>query len=239
MKIFKIIFVLSTLLFSEMLIQAQSADDVISTYIKAIGGKKTISKISSLYTESSANIMGNETVIKTTVLNGKGYKTEIEIMGAVITNCFNDQEGWTINPMMGGSSAETMAESLYNEGKSQIFIGGPFTIYKEQGYTAELLGSEMVGNADAAKVKLTAPWGTSGIYFFDATTGYLVKSISESETQGQVMENIVLYSDYKPVEGMLMPHTLDIDSGGMIQITATVTKVEANTPVDPSVFAKP
>jgi hypothetical protein len=239
MKIFKVIFVLSTLLFSEMLIQAQSADDIISTYIKAIGGKKKLSKISSLYTESSADIMGMEAVIKTTVLNGKGYKTDVEVMGAVITTCFTDQGGWTINPMTGSSSAETMAEEIYNEGKNQIFIGGPFTIYQEQGYTAELLGNEDVKGEAASKVKLTAPWGTSAIYFFDAATGYLVKSVSESEAQGQVVENVVLYSDYKPVGAMLMPHMLDIDSGGMVQFTATITKAEANMTVDPSVFAKP
>lgn len=239
MKIFKVIFVLSTLLFSEMLIQAQSPDAIISTYIKAIGGKKTINKINSLYTESSADIMGMEAVIKTTVLNGKGYKTDVEVMGAVITTCFTDQGGWTINPMTGASTAETMAEEIYNEGKNQIYIGGPFTIYKEQGYAAELLGNENVKGAAASKVKLTAPWGISTVYFFDASTGYLVKSVSESEAQGQVVETVVLYSDYKPVEGMLMPHTLDIDSGGMVQFTATTTKVEANKTVDPSVFAKP
>jgi hypothetical protein len=239
MKVFKIMLVLSTLLFSETLIHAQSADDIIDTYIKAIGGKKKISKISSLYTESKADIMGNPTVIKTTVLEGKGYKTEMEIMGSVIITCITDQGGWTINPMMGGSSPEDMPEETYNDGKNQIYIAGPFTIYKEQGYTAELLGKENVGGKDAYKVQLTAPWGKASEYFFDTESGYLVQSVQETEAQGQVMETVIDYSDYKNVGGMLMPHTMNLDVGGMFEMNSIVTKAEVNQPVDPSVFAKP
>ena len=238
MKIFKVILVLSILLSGEVLLPAQSADKIISTYIKAIGGKK-ISKITSLYTESSADIMGNEAAMKTTVLNGKGYKMEMEIMGAVVATCITDQGGWTINPMTGGSSAEDMPEETYKDSKSQIYIGGPFTIYKEQGYTAELLGKEKVSGKEASKVQLTAPWGKTSVFYFDEATGYLVKSAEETEAQGQVMETVIIYSDYKEVGGMLIPHTLDLDVGGMFQMTSKVTKAEVNQPVDPAVFAKP
>ncbi|HOU97128.1 MAG TPA: hypothetical protein PLN06_11005, partial [Bacteroidales bacterium] len=115
----------------------------------------------------------------------------------------------------------------------------PFTIYAEKGYKAELLGSEAVGNANTFKVKLTAPDNTSTVYFFDKETGYILKSVSQGDMQGQTIENVTIFSDYKQVNGYTLPHTVTINIGGMIEFTSTVTKVEINKPVDEAFFAKP
>jgi len=45
-------------------LSAQTADDVISRYLDAIGGKKTISKIKTMYVEGTMDIMGMEGTTK-------------------------------------------------------------------------------------------------------------------------------------------------------------------------------
>ncbi len=220
-------------------VSAQTADEVIAKYLKAIGGKEVLSMITSIYMESKADIMGMESIQKTTILNGKGYRMDMDIMGSIMTTCFNDNSGWSINPMMGSGSAEDMPQAMYISGRDQIYIGSPFTIYAEKGYKAELLGSEAVGNANTFKVKLTAPDNTSTVYFFDKETGYILKSVSQGDMQGQTIENVTIFSDYKQVNGYTLPHTVTINIGGMIEFTSTVTKVEINKPVDEAFFAKP
>ena len=240
MKIFKTILLLSVFVFSGVLVSAQSADEIISKYVKAIGGKNNLSKIQSLYTESEGDIMGMESLQKVTVLNGKGYKMEMEIMGEVISSCITENGGWSINPMMGSSVAEDMPEDQYDETKAQIFVGGPFTVFGDLGYQAEALGNETVGNVNAAKVKLTTPGGTSAVHFFDPATGYLIKTVQEGDMQGQMVETIFIYSDYKDVDGITLPHTVSLDAGGgMFVMTSNVTKVEVNKTVDPAIFIKP
>ena len=240
MKTFKTILLLNIFVFCGVLVSAQSADEIISKYVNAIGGKKKINKIETLYTESEADIMGMASVQKTTVLNGKGYKMEMEINGEVIITCVDENGGWSINPMAGMSTAEDMPEAQYDQTRAQIFVGGPFTVLGDIGYQAEALGNETVGNVNAAKVKISTPGGTSVVHFFDSATGYLIQSVQESEAQGQMVETVMSYSDYKEVDGITLAHTIDIDvSGGMFLMTMIITKVEVNKTVDPAIFIKP
>jgi len=239
MKNLKPVFLMTALLMCGAVVSAQTAEEVIAKYVKACGGKEFLSKLTSVYTESKVDVMGTENAQRSTILNGKGLKTEMEIMGSVITNCITDTGGWTINPMTGSDSAEDMTEAQFNASKDQIFIGAPFTIWSEKGYKTEVLGNEAVGTVNAIKVKLTAPDNKSGVYFFDPETGYLLKATSQAEMQGQMVENIVTYSDYRVVDGYAVPYKTSMDMGGMFELTSVVTKVELNKPVDPSFFAKP
>ena len=239
MKTIKAILFFTALTLYTASVSAQTADAVIAKYVKALGGKEQLSKITSLYTESKADIMGMESVQKTTVLNGVGYKMEMEIMGSTMVTCINENGGWSINPMMGSGAAEDLPEAQYTEAKNQIFIGAPFTVWDEKGYKAELLGTEAVGSANAIKVKLTAPDSTSAVYYFDSGTDLLIKSVAQGDMQGQQVENTTTYSDYKEVDGYTLPYKVTISMGGMFEMTNEVTKVEVNQPVDTAIFAKP
>ena len=90
------------------LLSAQTADEVIAKYLDAIGGKKTLNKIKSTYVEMTMDLMGMQGTSKTTTLSGVGVKQEVDIMGSTIVNCITNEGGWTINPMMGGTTPQEM-----------------------------------------------------------------------------------------------------------------------------------
>jgi hypothetical protein len=221
-------------------VSAQTADEIIGKYIQAIGGKAELGKITSLYTESTLDIMGMQGIIKSTTLNGKGMKQEMDIMGNIIATCYTDKGGWSINPMTGSTSAEPMPDAQYNSGKDNIFIGGAFVNYPENGYKAVLLGNEAVGDINAYKIKITLPDSSSSEYFFDPTTFLLVKSIQQVDMQGQMVDNVITLSDYQQTEGYTAPHKMEVSiAGGQFTMTMAVTKVEINVPVDEAIFVKP
>lgn len=221
-------------------VSAQTAEEVIAKYLEAIGGKDKISAITSTYTEGSMEVMGMTGIIKSTVLNGKGSRQDIEIMGTTMTTCFTEKDGWSINPMAGSTSAVPMPEAQYNAGKEQIFVGAPFVGFAEKGYKAEFLGTEAVDGANAYKVKMTSPENVSATYFFDEATSLLVKAIQQAEMQGQMVDNETVFSDYRESGGILQPYKMVLNmAGGQIVMTATMTKMEVNQPVDAAFFAKP
>ena len=76
--------------------------------MNALGGKDQIAQISSVLYEGTLDVMGSQGTVKTTLLNGKGYKQEIDVMGTVVVMCYTDSMGWQINPMGGN----------YNRGKN-------------------------------------------------------------------------------------------------------------------------
>lgn len=240
MKIYKSVTLAAIVLFIAVSTSAQTADEIIGKYVQAIGGKDLLAKINSVYTEGSMEVMGMQIIVKSTILNGKGMRQDMEVSGSTITNCYNDKGGWTINPMAGSGSAEAMPEAQYNSGKDEIVIGAPFINYAEKGYKAELVGNESVGDVSAFKIKMTSPSNTSSTYFFDPKTFNLIKAIQQADMQGQTVENVVTFSDFKQVEGYTLPYKMSTDiGGGQFSMAMTVTKVELNKPVDEAIFAKP
>ena len=184
---------------------SQTVDEVISKYLNAIGGKEQLSKIKTLFTESKIEIIGNDLINRTYILNGIGYKNEMEMMGAVITNCLTENGGWVIDPSSGSSNPQTMTEEQFNSLKYQIFIGAPFIFYKEKGYDIELIGKELVGQINAYKIKLISPNNLSSFHFFDPKTGYLIKSVIQELESNQKIETTILYSDYQEFNGYKFP----------------------------------
>jgi outer membrane lipoprotein-sorting protein len=221
-------------------ISAQTADEIISKYVQAIGGKERLSKITSVYTEGTIEVMGMQGSIKTYTVNGKGTRQDIDINGSTMTNCFGEKDGWSINPMMGSGIAETMPEAQYNGGKDGIDVGGMFVDYSAKGYKAELLGNETIANANTFKLKITSPDNISTINYFDATTFYLVRTVMQTEMQGQMTESIITYSDYKGSDNYLMPYKMEMDmAGGQFVMVFTYTKLEIDKPIDAAIFTKP
>lgn len=227
-------------LISAFTVSAQTADDIINKYLEASGGKDFLGKLTTVYYEGTMDVMGMQGIIKNTTLNGKGMRQDVDMMGSIMTTCYNDKGGWTINPFMGSTTAEDMPEAQYSAGKDNIFIAAPFIRYEELGYKAELEGTETAGGVDAFKIKMTSPLNTTNTYYFHPENYQMIKSVEVSDMQGQMVENIMNFSDYRTTDGYLMPFKIDMDmAGGQMLMTLTISKVELNVQVNDSIFLKP
>jgi len=214
--------------------QSQTIDEIISKHVEAIGGKEKLSQVKSLYTENSVDVMGNAAPQKEYLLNGKGYKSEVDFNGTSIVQCFTDKSGWMVNPMAGGTDAQVIPDAVYKSGKSQIYFGGPLIDYAAKGYKAELMGKD----GGSFKIKISGE-GSDNYYFIDATSYYLTKSLIKSEVMGQSVDVTTTYSDYKKTDfGIVLPYTKNIDMG-VFQMSQKTEKIEVNKAIDPKIFEIP
>src|ERR1700736_4300739 len=119
-------------------VQAQTTDEIVAKYIDALGGRSIVGSIKTVYVESSIDIMGNEAPCTTYILNGKGYKNELDFNGTKIVQCITDKGGWAINPMAGSAQATAIPEEQVKASQSQLQVGGPLYDYAAKGNKVEL-----------------------------------------------------------------------------------------------------
>lgn len=214
---------------------AQDAATVLAKYIDAVGGKEKLSSIHSVKYTNTMSVMGNEAPSTIVVLNGKGFRSEAEVMGSKMVQVYTDKGGWMINPMMGGNDPQAMPEDQAKQGQGSIYVD-PFLDYEARGGKVEYLGQEKVGEVNAYKLKMTDKGGSATTYYFDPSTYYMIQAVKSGEMMGQQIEITTTFSDYKKTDyGWVIPHAMDINMG-QFAFTSKVKSVEVNAPVDATIF---
>ena len=219
------------------ILKAQSADDVVKQYIKALGGKDAIIGVKTVYEEGAIEVMGNEAPSTTYIVNGKGFKNQVDFNGQQIIQVVTDKGGWMINPMMGATTATEMPAEQLKSSRMQLDIGGPLLDYASKGNKVELIGKDTANGASVNKLKVTTKDSIVMTMYIDASTGYLTRVLTPIPGQdGQITIN---YSDYKKVDGgFMMPFGQQVILP-QITIGMVVKKVEINKTVDPAIFDMP
>jgi len=214
--------------------QAQSVDDIVSKHIEALGGKTVLNSIKSIYVESTVEFMGNEAPSITYILNGKGYKNELDFNGTKIVQCVTDKGGWAINPMAGATTAQAIPADQLKNYQLQLHVGGPLMDYAAKGYKAELTGKDSA----SYKIRLTTPDGIDMTYFIDQKTYLINKAVSKVSMGGQEIETTAVFSDYRFTNGYSLAYSQQVI---LPQVTLNIInkKVEMNKDIDPAIFEMP
>jgi hypothetical protein len=225
------------LLFS--FVNGQSADDIIAKHIDAIGGKDKLSQITSIYIENKTEVMGNESDSKTTILNGKGYKNEMNFNGQQIVQVITDKGGWSINPFSGGTAAESIPADQYKSSEDQVYLPDPLFNYALHGAKVELEGQEKVDSINAYKIKYTNKDSAETTFYIDPTNWYIIRALTKGDVQGQETTFTISFSDMRKTDfGILIPYNTKIDMG-QFALQVTATKVEINKDIDLAIFTMP
>lgn len=227
--------------------KAQTADEVISKHIEAMGGKDKLLSIKSIYMEGVA-VMANGMEIdsKSWRVKDKLYRQEIAFgtmgNGTVIVT---PTKGWTMSSRNGGNF-NPMPDEMLKTMQSQLDPAGPLVDYAAKGSKVELLGQDTVGGKTCYKLKLTFAAGNYVTYSIDAQSYYILR---ETRKGGGMMggggggrrdpnaEFNMDFGDYqKTPDGYIFPNTIVAGGAGA---KTSVEKLEVNKPVDEEKLGKP
>jgi outer membrane lipoprotein-sorting protein len=216
-------------------VKAQTADEIISKHLDAIGGKDKIAALKSVHMESSVQIMGNDAPSTISILDGKGYRFEMDMNGMKIIQVFTNKGGWAISPMGGSTTPQALPDEMYRQGKAQIYVGGPLFNYQAKGSKVEFLGKE----DSAYKIKVTTSDSIVINFFIDPTTYLIRKMVQSGNMMGQPVELVTSFSNWKKTDaGILFPYTVELNTGQFTLVT-NITKLQTNPDIDPKIFEMP
>ncbi|ULQ54922.1 hypothetical protein KJS94_09755 [Flavihumibacter rivuli] len=219
-------------LMSVLTVQAQSADEIVDKHIAAIGGKDNWKKVNSVVTEGNLTVQGADVTVVSTVLNGKGARQDISVMGMTGYTIITPSAGWNYMPFQGQTKAEPATEEMVKESADQLDAQGVLIDYKAKGHSVEYLGKEDVDGTECFKLKVTHKSGKTDTYFIDPATYYMLRSITKQKANGQEVEVTTNFSNFQKLpEGIVVPMSITLPFGEMI-----VKKVEINKAVDENIF---
>jgi outer membrane lipoprotein-sorting protein len=232
---------LGLLLCSTILLKAQSTEEVLSKHQLAMGSPEKWAAVKSLVMKNKFSVQGMDIESKTSVLVGQGFRTDVEVMGNQIVTAVNGENGWMMRPaMMGGTGQpEVMPADQVKMAASQKNIGSTLIIAQKEGSKIELVSKEKLDGADVYLLKVTKTSGEESQVYVSASTYYIVKVAGKIKANGQEVDTEVNFSNYKAVDGLFFPHTMETASpmGGMM--TVDTISIEINPSLDASIFAKP
>ncbi|MEO5673336.1 MAG: hypothetical protein ABIQ74_01695 [Chitinophagales bacterium] len=223
--------------------KAQTADDIIARYVEAIGGRNKIDAITTMKLTGKVQQGGMD--IPTVMYKKRPNMLvfEITFQGKTQKQGFDGTEGWDINPFMGREYAEKMDADALKAVKFQANFDEALIDYAKKGYKVAYAGEEDADGSPAYHVALTTQEGDVYDYFFDKESYLIVKIKSHVKGQdGSTQDGETNFSDYKDAGGVLTPYTMENiqeNQGQKYSFFIKIDQVEANIPVDDSVFKMP
>ncbi len=220
---------------------AQTADELVTKYVKAIGGADKISAIKTLrHTGRFIGGGGFEAPIIEEHKRPNKVRQDFTIQGLTGTTAYDGTVGWKIQPWEGKKDAESLAEEEMKSIVEDSDFDGPLVNYKEKGNKVEYIGLDPVDGTDAYKLKVTLASGDTRTYYMDTDYYVPIKIEIKRTVRGAEREYEIALGDYKEVSGWYQPFSIETNmKGNPNKAKVAYEKIEANVPIDDSRFAKP
>lgn len=226
-------------------VSAQTVDEIVAANLDAKGGEEAWMALETGRMTGTMRIVGGaagamEMPFVVEFKKPNKVRLEFTMQGMTGIRAFDGETGWSVMPFMGSTEPEEMAEDQVKELKDQAEFEGVLVNYKEKGHTVELVGEEEVDGTPAYKLKVTRADGDIDYLYLDEEYFVEFKTEATREIQGNEMTMSTIIGDYKEVDGLLFPHSMEMSfGGGEAQQVITIEKIELGVDLPDDRFAMP
>ena len=197
--------------FSKPIPEGVTASSVMASYIEAIGGKAAVESVQTMLFNAEVTIEGAPfkptAVIKAMAPNKSSMEMSIAGMGTIMKQKFDGTTGYAEQQgMKQPMSEEDVAEQASQKG-----------LFPEAHYTAdeiELMSLSDLDGTDVYKIKVKGV--SESFRYYDANSGLLLREEATEEAQGQSVTTITVHSDYRAVDGVMIPFGRKITAGPQV-----------------------
>ena len=223
-------------------VTAEELDDVLAMNYQARGGLEKIKSVESARITGKMT-MGGGQMQAPFVWEWKRpdkLRMEFSLQGMTGIQAFDGSTGWSVMPFTGSTEPQEMPQSEVKELKSQADFEGELVDWRDKGHQLELLGKETVEGTEAWAIEVTKADGDVVTVYLDAEYYLEIKQKGSREVRGQEIEFETSVGDYKDVDGLMVPHSMEVQAVGMpMSQIVTFERVELDVPIDDERFTMP
>ena len=209
-----------------------SAEKIVDNYLKAIGGKKSVSALKDATYDWVIHVENNP--YGTARLQRKApasERWELTFGNGQIVSATNTRSAWelglnqTLRTLTGPISASAKLRATLDSSRLVNF--------KKSNVLARVVSVGDLGSEPAYIVEFSTRSGARFQYYFSVKTALLTKITSD------IRFTKVLFDDYRPEHGILEPHRVRTNLGGTGELTLVLQSVKYDTGIDDRVFDPP
>lgn len=232
-------FVVAMMLCATATTYGMTLEEILAKALEARGGNEAWAKVQTIRLTATTTIhqAGMEAEMVVTMKRPNQYMSETNVAGTKMLQGYDGQRAWYTNPMTG--AAEVMPDAQAAMLRDQADFEGPLVNWAAKGNSVTLVGTVDVDGVKAYKITVKDKTGSTKTLYIDAVTFFEIKMETESDAMGKSVLVEIYRSEYKKVNGVLIPFRVETRMMGMAMSTTEITDAAVNVQVDDAVFAMP
>ncbi|MCD4791961.1 MAG: hypothetical protein K8R54_01915 [Bacteroidales bacterium] len=250
-KIASLTIVFLVLISTSLKSQDLTLKEILDNHFKVMGTEKLI-EVNTMIAEGTVNAQGMEMPFVMKIKRPGKARNEVTIQGSQMIQVYNGEIGWMIAPWLGTDEPQDMGNDEVDQLKEQADFEGKLWNWKEKVDTLLLVGKEDMEGTEVYKLKMVEKpeeneddeaqeekKGDVRYIYMDAENFVILKIQFKKTIQGTEMEIESFQSNYKEVEGIIMPFSMETKMGGKSVNQITIDTFKLNEEIDDSEFEKP
>ena len=237
----RFVFVPLLLLFFSAGLRADRVEELVRIHTEAIGGLERIEALKALRATGHVVIGGSQmrfTMLaarsaRVRIETDRGGRTRVQGTDGVDAPWEFDTRTWPPQyvPMEPRAAKTFVADAEFDD----PLVAGP-----ARGFTLDFAGEMMVEGRKLLRVLVTHKLAETFSLMLDDDTFLIVMRVENRESAGgRRLQVVTHYEDFRPVAGVLMPHTITLAIDGRANQQTKIAKMEANPEISAETFARP
>jgi len=216
--------------------------ELVAKNIEAKGGATALNSLQTL--RSTGKLLVQEGQIEFGYLQTKkrpdAVRTEASLQGMTQIEAYDGKEGWNVSPFLGRKDPERMSADDVKVLIEDSEIDGALVDCQAKGNSVEYVGTEDVDGTPAHKLKVVRKNGDVSFVYLDPDHFLEIRILTERTRHGAQEEEETDLGDYEKAGGVFVPTSIEFGrKGAPDKQRIVIDKVEANVPVDDTIFHFP
>ena len=220
-----------------------TVDELVAKNVEAKGGATALNNLQTLRSTGKllVPVQGQiELGYLQTKKRPDEVRTEASLQGMTQIEAYDGKDGWKVSPFFGRKDPERMSADDVKALVEDTEMGGPLADWKTKGSTVEYLGTEDVDGTPAHKLKVVRKNGDVSFVYLDPDHFLEIRIVTQRVRHGAHEEVETDLGDYEKAGGVFVPTSIEVGHKGSPDTqTVVINKIEANVPVDDTIFHFP
>jgi hypothetical protein len=217
--------------------QAQTAKEILDKMILAQGGRAALMGVKDTTISGTIDMVqfGMSGGITLCLKEPDKMRMDIDIMGMVISQSFDGEKAWTVNPQAGGT--QEMDAKQTADFRRQALGNDSVLNPEKYGITFVLKPKEKIQDKDYYVIEQAFQDGEKVTLYIDPATYLLYKSRGKATDQnGAEFDSETIMSDYRKEGGLMVAHAMSVIQGGGEFMRMAFTKIAYNSGIEDAYF---